>query len=235
MIHIAVVEDEELYSDQLKNYINRYCSENGLEVKVTFFTDGDEIALDYTGDYDIILMDIQMRFMDGMTAAEKIREMDKKVVLMFITNMTQYAIRGYQVDALDYMVKPVEYFSFSQKISKAVERLKLDHHNYISVTTENGLKKLDINEIFYIESCGHYLNFDTKRGVFQTRGTMKSIGESLEPYGFSRIHKGFLVNMKYVEEVRENNCILPGKQIPVSRIYRKNFMEKLTDYIGGGI
>ncbi|MDO4272048.1 MAG: LytTR family DNA-binding domain-containing protein [Eubacteriales bacterium] len=235
MIHIAVVEDEQLYSRQLKNYINRYREESTLDIKVTFFSDGNEIALNYSGDYDIILMDIQMKFMDGMTAAEKIREMDKKVIIMFITNMTQYAIRGYEVDALDYMVKPVEYFSFSQKITKAIERIKLDHHNYISVTTDNGLKKLDISEILYVESSGHYLNFNTKKGVLQTRGTMKKALEFLEPYDFCRIHKGFLVNMKYVEEVRENNCILCGREIPVSRINRKNFMEKLTDYIGGGI
>ena len=63
----------------------------------------------YSGDFDIILMDIQMKYMDGMTAAEQIRKLDSEVIIMFITNMTQYAIRGYEVDALDYVVKPVEY------------------------------------------------------------------------------------------------------------------------------
>jgi len=235
MIHIAIVEDEEMYSNQLNNYIERYSKVNGINVKVTSFTDGDEIVQNYFGDYDIILMDIQMRFMDGMTAAEKIREMDTKVVIMFITNMMQYAIRGYQVNALDYMVKPVEYFSFSQKLSKAIERVKPDHSRYISVTTDNGLKKLDIDKILYVESSGHYLKFETSKGVFQTRGTMKGAEEVLEPHGFCRIHKGYLVNMKYVEEVRENNCILGLRQIPISRVKRKNFMEKLTNYIGGGI
>lgn len=235
MIHIAIVEDEEMYSNQLNDYIERYCKESGINMKVDFFTDGDEIVQNYSGDYDIILMDIQMRFMDGMTAAEKIREMDREVIIMFITNMIQYAIRGYQVDALDYMVKPVEYFSFSQKLSKAIERVKPDHYRYIEVTTSNGWRKLDINQILYVESRGHYLNIETQKGVFQTRGTMKGAEEALEPHGFCRIHKGYLVNMKYVEEVRENNCILGLRQIPISRVKRKDFMEKLTNYIGGGI
>ncbi len=174
-----------------------------------------------------------MRFMDGMTAAEKIRQLDNKVIIMFITNMTQYAIRGYQVDALDYMVKPVEYFSFSQKMSKAIERLKTSERRYISITTDNGMKKLDIDEILYVESFGHYLNYETFKGVFQTRGTMKNTEENLEPYGFCRIHKGYLVNIKYVEEIRENNCILGVRQIPISRVNRKKFMEQLTNYIGG--
>ncbi|MFV0363731.1 MAG: LytR/AlgR family response regulator transcription factor [Suipraeoptans sp.] len=235
MIHIAIVEDEEMYSNQLNVYIERYCKEREINVKVTFFADGDEIVGNYSGDYDIILMDIQMRFMDGMTAAEKIREMDAKVIIMFITNMTQYAIRGYQVNALDYMVKPVEYFSFAQKLSKSIERVRPEHYRHISVTTDNGLRKLDIDEILYVESCGHYLKFETFKGVYQTRCTMKSAEASLEPHGFCRIHKGYLVNMKYVEEVRENNCILGLRQIPISRAKRKNFMEKLTNYIGGGI
>ena len=179
MIHIAIVEDEEMYSKQLNDYVKRYCEESGAAIKVTFFTDGDEIVLNYSGNYDIILMDIQMRFMDGMTAAEKIRQLDNKVIIMFITNMTQYAIRGYQVDALDYMVKPVEYFSFSQKMSKAIERLKTSERRYISITTDNGMKKLDIDEILYVESFGHYLNYETFKGVFQTRGTMKNTEENL--------------------------------------------------------
>lgn len=111
MIHIAIVEDEKSYIKQLTEYIDRFSREFSQEIKLSVFTDGDEILEKYTADYDIILLDIQMRFIDGMTAAEKIREMDKSVVIMFITNMTSYAVKGYEVDALDYMVKPVEYFS----------------------------------------------------------------------------------------------------------------------------
>ena len=91
MIRIAVVEDEELYAEQLQNYISKYAEERKKQIKVTWFQDGEDIVSGYKGEYDIILLDIQMRFMDGMTAAEKIRELDSEVVLMFITNMIQYA------------------------------------------------------------------------------------------------------------------------------------------------
>ena len=115
MINIAIVEDEKLYVSQFKEYISRYEKESGNRINVSVFPDGAEIVENYSGDFDIILMDIQMKYMDGMTAAEQIRKLDSEVIIMFITNMTQYAIRGYEVDALDYVVKPVEYFSFSQK------------------------------------------------------------------------------------------------------------------------
>ena len=85
-----------------------------------------------------------MQFIDGMTAAEKIREMDKSVVIMFITNMTSYAVKGYEVDALDYMVKPVEYFSFSQKMSRAIGRIKKREEQYLLVSVEAGVQKINI-------------------------------------------------------------------------------------------
>ena len=101
MIQIAIVEDEEIYVKQLTEYIRKYQTERGRSIKVTVFGDGEDITENYSGGFDIILMDIQMRFMDGMTAAEKIRQMDQKVIIMFITNMIQYAVRGYEVDAMD--------------------------------------------------------------------------------------------------------------------------------------
>ena len=113
MIRIAVVEDEELYAEQLQNYISKYAEERKKQIKVTWFQDGEDIVSGYKGEYDIILLDIQMRFMDGMTAAEKIRELDSEVVLMFITNMIQYAVRGYEV------------FAFSHKLDKAFGRIQI--------------------------------------------------------------------------------------------------------------
>lgn len=98
MIHIAIVEDEAFYVQQIQNYMERYQQESQREISVTVYSDGEDILDNYKGDYDIILMDIQMRFMDGMTAAKNIRKLDDAVVIMFITNMTQYAVQGYEVE-----------------------------------------------------------------------------------------------------------------------------------------
>ena len=98
---LALVEDEKIYADKLQEYLERYQKESGYEILTDWFRDGSEIVEDYDGDYDIILMDIQMKFMDGLSTAKKIREMDQEVIIIFITNMTSYAIRGYEVDAMD--------------------------------------------------------------------------------------------------------------------------------------
>ena len=138
MIQIAIVEDEEIYVKQLTEYIRKYQTEKGRSIKVTVFGDGEDITENYSGGFDIILMDIQMRFMDGMTAAEKIRQMDQKVIIMFITNMIQYAVRGYEVDAMDYVVKPFEYFSFSQKLDKAVGRMRYEVKEFLTIPIGEG-------------------------------------------------------------------------------------------------
>lgn len=231
MIHLAIVEDELLYVQQLTEYLERYQKESGNEIRITRFADGDEIVAGYKGDYDIILMDIQMRFMDGMSAAEQIRKMDQEVIIMFITNMTQYAIRGYEVDALDYMVKPIEYFSFSQKLDRAIGRMKKKDRHYISIPLEEGMQKLAVDEIYYVESQGHAMNYHTSKGIYVSRGTMKDLEEVLTPYGFFRSGKGFLVNMKYVDGMQENCCVIRGEKLPVSRMKRKPFMDALVQHM----
>ncbi len=142
MIRIALVEDEAIYVNQMQEYLERYSRESGHKISLKVYGDGEDILEYYTGEYDVILLDIQMRFMDGMTAAERIRELDRKVILIFVTNMVQYAVRGYSVDAMDYILKPVDYFMFSQRLDKAVEKLREKEDHYISLRTKAGIRKV---------------------------------------------------------------------------------------------
>ena len=231
MINLAIVEDEDSYASQLVEFVNRYQTESGNYFKITRFTDGDEITNGYKGQFDIILMDIEMKLMDGMTAAEEIRRLDQDVVIMFITNMTNYAIRGYQVDALDYVLKPVSYFAFSQKLGRAIGKMKKTSTKIISIEIPSGVKKLDIDNIFYIESEGHNLNFHTTGGQFSIRGKLADFDEQLSAYSFFRSNKGYLVNLKYVDGVENGSCIIAGRKLLISRARKNDFMTALTDYM----
>ncbi len=231
MISLAIVEDEDTYAAQLTEFVNKYQFESGNYFRITRFRDGDEIANGYKGQFDIILMDIEMKLMDGMTAAEEIRRLDQDVVIMFITNMTNYAIRGYQVDALDYVLKPVSYFAFSQKLDRAISRIKKSSSNIISIEISTGIKKLDIDNIFYIESEGHNLNFYTSGGEFTIRAKLSDFEEQLSPYNFFRSNKGYLVNLKYVDGVEKGACLIAGKQLLISRSRKNDFMNALTNYM----
>jgi len=231
MIHIAIVEDEIKFSALLKEYIIRYEQEQEQEIKISSFTNGEDLLEKYQCQYDIILMDIQLTFMDGMTVAENIRKSDKDVIIMFITNMTQYAVKGYEVDALDYILKPVEYFVFSQKLEKAIARCKKEKEEYLMISTEDGVKKTLVTDILYIESQGHNAVYYMKKQVLSSRISLKELEMKMKPYGFYRCSKGFLVNLRKVDGVKNNDCIIGEHRIPISRIKRKEFMEQLIHFI----
>ena len=122
MIRIAIVEDDRHDREALKKCLNRYEKENQMKFSVTEFQDGEDIVTDYTASYDLIILDIEMAFLNGMKAAEKIRELDTNVIIIFITNMPQYAIQGYKVNALDYILKPISYLSIQSSITPVFSR-----------------------------------------------------------------------------------------------------------------
>ena len=233
MISIAFVEDEELYAKQLQQFLHQYEEENKEMFDITVYSDGDQIVNKYKSQYDIILMDVEMKFMDGMSAAEEIRKIDTEVVIIFITNMAQYAIRGYAVDALDYVLKPVPYFAFSQQLMKAVTRLEKRAKHYLTVPVEGGLRRLDTASIYYLESEGHRVHFYTDEGDFSAPGALKTFEEKLVACPFARCNSGYLVNLVQVRGVQQNTVEVGPYELQVSRPKRKSFLAALTDYIGG--
>ena len=232
MFRIAIVEDEDAFAEDLQNYLLQFQKESGERFLIRRYTDGDEIAEGYSGDHDVILMDIQMRFMDGMTAAEKIRELDREVIIIFITNRADYAIRGYQVDALDYVLKPVNYISFAQKMRRALERLGNRQQEQVVLNTRSGMLRVDTGKIYFVESEGHQLLYHTAIGDHYVRGRMQDAEEMLSGRDFFRINKGSLVNMKHVDGVQDGCCLVHGAKLLISRARRAQFMAALAKYLG---
>lgn len=234
MIRIAIVEDEEIFTRQMLEFMERYQKERGITIKTTVFTDGDGIVDHYQGGFDIIFMDIQMPFLDGMTAAEMIRQQDPEVIIIFITNMSQYAIRGYAVGALDYVLKPISYFALSQRMDKALARMKKREARYLVLSTSDGVRKLDLSRLRYIESQNHRLIFHTMDEEFAAATTMQKMEKELtEEGGFFRCGKGYLVNLEHVDAIRDNCAIVGGASIPISRGRKAPLMTALTDYVSG--
>jgi DNA-binding LytR/AlgR family response regulator len=231
MIEIAIVEDEQLHVDQITRYLKKFEEETGYAFHLQIYSDGAEIAEYYPGGIDIILMDIQMRYMDGMTAAEAIRREDKSVIIMFITNMTQYAIRGYEVDALDYIVKPVEYFSFAWKMQRAVDRIPQKHRESFRIMSDGIIRSLPLESLLYVESYGHTLKYHMLDAVYETRATIKETEAELKKFHFFRIGNSYLVNLEKVDGIKGAECIIHGESLPVSRRKKKDFMDTLRNYV----
>ena len=232
-MRIAIVEDDPKVRQTLCAYIDRFYEHKTDRYSITEFDDGDEIVEEYKAEYDLILLDIQMRRLDGMKTAEEIRKLDEHVYLVFVTNLANYAIKGYSVSALDFLLKPVNYLMLRQILQKTQALLEKREKHYVSFPTDRGLSRLDVSQIYYVASQGHNITIYTEKGEFHLRETMKSMEAKLAPYSFYRCDNCYLVNLKYVQNATKNSVMVAETELNVSRPRWKGFMDALTAYIGG--
>lgn len=235
MIHIVIAEDERKYVERLKMYLDRMQNECEERFKITVFSNGMDLLDAYSPDFDIILLDIMMPHLDGMKTAQHIRERDKDVVLIFITNMANYAIHGYEVNALDFIVKPVEYFPFALKMKRALEAVKAKQDHYLFLPMDGEKRKVAAKDISYIEIYNHNLSAHTRYGIIEFYGTLSAMEKELKDCYFVRCHAGYLVNLHHVDSYRDDFCVVDGNRIPISRPKKKAFLHALAEYIGKGL
>ncbi len=233
MIRIAVVEDEPGYSRLLNQFITDYECESGEAFYVANFYDGLDLIENYTSSFDIIFMDIEMKHLDGMSAARQIRQQDRNVIIVFITNLAKFAIQGYQVEAMNYILKPIHYFAFSQELKKAIEKVRERSAFFLHIAYQRNMIRLDVSRISYVESIGHSVTYHVEDGDFTNRDSLKNVEEKLQGHHFSRCNNCYLVNLAYVEKVDKNIVTVSGKELQISRPRKKAFMEALAVYVGG--
>ena len=216
MLKIAVVEDQQEVRDELCRFIRKYAAENSLQVEAVPIEDGAVIAAHYEPGWDIIFMDVEMPGLDGFGAAEKIRAVDGDAVLVFVTNMAQYAIKGYEVDALDYVLKPVNYYQFCTKLSRAVQRVERRRGGQVVLQLAGGgMQVLSTNDIYYLETRDRLLWYHTAK------------------YHFSRCNQCYLVNLQYVKAVENDFVHVNTDRLEISRRQRAAFLTAVASYIGG--
>ena len=184
-MRIAIVDDEREMRDKIIDFLERYQKENAVYVEVENFESGkcfleefnknQSDDLEGKGAYDLILLDVEMPGIDGIETARRIRKVDKDVIIMFITNMAQYAIHGYSVEAIDYVLKPITYEDFKMKINKASRFIERNTQHQIMLNTTEGKVPVAIADIYYIEVVRHYLHYYTSHGKYEVRGVMKEL------------------------------------------------------------
>lgn len=237
-MHVAIVDDEQKELDTLQAYLAQYSAENGIKINVDQFHSGDELLKEYRLIYDIIIFDIDMPGTNGIDTARQIREKDDNVGILFITNIAQYAINGYEVEAVDYIIKPIGYFDFALKFRRALNWASRRTDRELTFETVEGNRRVRVADIVYVEARGHYLihNVQPKNGKaaeFTVRGNMKDQEELLRIYNFCRVHRSFLVNLKYVEEIQNNKVVVGQSLIPIGRLYKGQLMQECLRFVRG--
>ena len=241
MINIALIDDNLNDLNTLKSFIDKYTESDELdshiEVNITTYNDPTLFLSENNFKYDLIFLDIEMPKINGISLAKRIREKDSNVGLVFITNMAQYAINGYEVSAIDYILKPLDYYDFALKFNKIINFVKRNISNYIYLkSVENNLIKVDVNEIIYVEIFSHYLIYHLENREIKVRGTISEAENNLSNYYFSRISKSFLINLKHVINIKLDNVLLTGNiELIISRLRKKDFLEAFYKYLGGGL
>lgn len=232
MIRVAIVEDAESDRKILRGFLKLYQDENKTFFEIFEFCDGQELLAAYPQRLNLLLMDIQMEYEDGLETARRVREFDSEVTLIFITNMIQYALEGYRVDALNFLVKPVGYPAFSAEVARALKRIASKSGIALTIRNSDGIFTVDSADIGYIEAFNHKTILHTKSRVIPAGQTMVSFQNMLAVMPFFRCHSAFLVNMDRVERVFENDVWIFGQRLPVSKHRRKAFLEAYAAHMG---
>lgn len=237
MLRIAIVDDDAGDAETLKGYVARYCGEHEREfsrgVSCAEFSSGEAFLAEKES-FDVVFFDIEMPGLNGMETARRLRDRNENVIILFITNMAQYALEGYEVQALDFVVKPLSYFEFSMKFNKIRRFLQKSGEKPLSLKTVEGeCVRLTSDDISYVEVMRHYLEYHTSGGAYRVRGTIKEAEEELSPYGFARCAKSYLVNLKKIRSVKGNRIEIGEEALYIGRTRKAEFLDKFYRYIGG--
>ena len=233
-MNIAVVDDNLNDRKMILDYLSQFFNESGLDYTTSTFEDGVSFLKDYSFSYDFIIFDIDMPQMSGIDTAKELRKKDSNVTIMFVTNMPQYALEGYSVEAVDYVLKPLSYPDFRLKMKKATRYILRNSVKKVTInTTEEGLITVDSSDIYYVESKLHYIYYHTKKGIYKMRAKLTEVEDILLPYHFARSGGSFLINLAYLEKIDGNEIVVADETLPLSRRMKASLMSAFTKYIGG--
>lgn len=231
---IAVVDDSIEDAQRIVSYLEQFQEENNQSFLIKVFYASFDFLEEYKGEYDVIFLDIEMPGSNGLDVAREIREKDQSVGIIFITSLAQYAVDGYEVRAIDFIVKPVGYYNFSMKLQKAFRFIETHREEDILISSKEGVFRIAASDILYIEKDRDYLVFYTRQKNYQTRGSMRDIKIKLDTQPFSECTAGCLVNLNYVKRVGKDSVLLTSdRELSLSRRMKKSFTEDYIRFVGG--
>ncbi len=234
-LSIAVVEDDKKYRQTIIEYVGRYFSSIHAKAGVVPFSNAESfLESDYNG-FDMIFMDIKLPGIDGLTAATRLRQTGCEAILIYITNMSHLAVKGYAVNALDFIVKPLIYQDFVVTLNRAVSIIKTRKKEEILTIKSNGkLFRVSTSKICYVEVLGHNVTYHLEDAVLETRGSLSSMEGALENAGFLRPGRSYMVNPLFIDAVCDNDIQIHGDIVPISKLQKKAFLAKFNKWISSG-
>lgn len=232
---IAIVEDNKVECQILFDQLVALQKRDNLSLEILPFASGAEFLAQYKADYDLVFLDIDMPGLNGIETARAIRQADSTVILIFVTNMAQYALTGYEVEALDYILKPLNPYNFAIKVRRALKRTAKAHNKTITVREKSITYRVNIADIHYLEVAGHYVVYHTAAGSLNEYSTLKDACKKIGSSLFVQCSQSYLVNLTYVDSVSRTSVHVAGEELFISRKMRPAFLAAAANYFGGSL
>jgi len=237
LIYIAVCDDEEYYRELTKQLLIQYLDKYQVEYAIDEFSSGEEFCEQCASltKYDIVFLDINLKEMNGIEIAYKIRSYKKDVYIVFITSYINYALEGYRVDAIRYIMKDSLSISIIECMNTIIKKMEIQINKMELIFIE-GKKQIYIEKIFYVESHKHKLVFkifETGLKEYEMYDKLDNIELKFKEYGFLRIHKSYLINMKYIKKISSYKIILiSNEELPIPKLRYQKVKEAFILYKG---
>ena len=231
MLRIALCEDRAEQAALLIEHIVRYRTERDIAIEYTHFDNGLAFLDNYRKGFDVVFMDIEMPVLNGMEAAKRLRAIDPYVPLVFITDLKQYALKGYEVEALDFLVKPVTYVAFFTMMDRVRKNLAKRGDATVALQLPGGTVKVALADIYYIEVVDHYVVYHTVGGEFRFWGSLSEEEKRLPPEQFARSSSAYIVNLAAVTKVAGADVYVGNECLPLSRGKKASFLEAMLAYM----
>lgn len=226
MLVIGICDGDTAVRIMIGNFIKRYREETGLNVQVLSYDNGEKLLRHYPFEMDLIFLEIPFTKMNGIEIARRIREVDSKVGIVFLTTILNHVLEAYEVKADNYLIKPLRYSRFLKEAEQA--RTRSGQNRFFIETNANGVYKIYTKSIRYVETEGHNTRIHTETDSILSYKRMKDHEKILfEPY-FIRCHTGYIANLLFFEKLEQNDLLLsPDSRIPVSRGRRPDVLKKI--------
>ena len=234
-LRIAVVDDSPADSSDITHAVEEFCEEREIAVQIAHYANGDEF-LSGGKETDAVFLDIDMPGTNGLEVAKCIRRQNSKRIIIFCTNLEQYAINGYEVNALGYLLKPVSQYWVDLVMKKVMSALSVEKKAVLVVRSATEQAIVNIADIVYVEVQAHNIFYNVMQNgklfVLKSRGSMREVEEKLASRHFARCSACYLVNLRKVVSVKKNTVFLAGNvALPISRTYKLNFGENFMRYL----
>ena len=230
-MRIAVCDDEELFRIEFKSVLDKVLI--NAEYDIDTFSGGSSLYEAFLKNpFDLVFLDIEMPGIDGITLAKRLRTVSENVQIVFLTSHIEYALEGYEVNALRYLVKPVDMNKLSEVLKYIQD--KKNNSRQIMIKQEGEDIVIDISDVIYMESMDKNVRIVTSKSEYITRYNISDYEEELKNSGFLRIHRGYLISLSKVKKIVKNDVVMDGDiSLPVSRSNIKTLKDALYAYVEG--